>query len=161
MTTSTRNAAPDPQESLADYVRRVRTALGLSQKELAERAGIHLQSVGKIERGQTTRLKQQPKSGLAHALNIPVDYLDAVCRGVAVEAGATLKFCPHCWVPGTIPDAMWANMRAQYCYLCGSLLRDRCTGCEQPIESLRFRFCPHCGKPYKNAEPRVLEVPCN
>lgn len=68
----------------------------MSQKELAERAGIHLQSVGKIERGQTTRLKQLPKSGLAHALGIPVEYLDAMCKGGAVNAIATLKFCPNC-----------------------------------------------------------------
>ncbi|WP_242025006.1 MULTISPECIES: helix-turn-helix transcriptional regulator [Cyanophyceae] len=37
-------------------------SLGLSQKALAEKAGIHPQSVGKIERGQTTRLKQKLKA---------------------------------------------------------------------------------------------------
>lgn len=87
---------PNRDETLANYVRRVRISLGLSQKELAERAGVHLQSVGKIERGQSTRLKQVPKSGLAQALGVPVEYLDAICKGVAVEAIATLKFCPHC-----------------------------------------------------------------
>ncbi|MGB3311585.1 MAG: helix-turn-helix domain-containing protein [Nodosilinea sp.] len=74
------NLAPIPGETLAAYVQRVPMKLGLSQKELAEKAGIQPQSVGKIERGQTTRLKQKPKSSLVKALGIPVDYLDAVYR---------------------------------------------------------------------------------
>lgn len=139
---------PNPDETLASYVKRVRTGLGLSQKELAEKAGVHLQSVGKIERGQTTRLKQKPKSGLAYALGIPVEYLDAVCKGVAVEAIASLKFCPNCWQPGTPPDAMWTHPRSKYCFACGSSLCDRCTQCNEPIASLKFRFCPYCGQGY-------------
>lgn len=141
--------APIPEETLAGYVRRVRTNLGLSQKELAEKAGIHLQSVGKIERGQTTRLNQKPKSGLAYALSVPVEYLDAVCKGVAVEAIASLKFCPTCWVPGIPPDPMWTSTRSKYCFACGSGLCDRCSSCNEPLVSLKFRFCPYCGKTYK------------
>jgi DNA-binding XRE family transcriptional regulator len=143
------NLAPILEETLADYVRRIRTSLGFSQRELAERAGIHLQSVGKIERGQTTRLNQKPKNGLAYALGIPVEYLDAVCKGVAVETIATLKFCPHCWVPGSPADPMWTYPRAKYCCICGSQLRDRCGNCNEVVASLKFRFCPHCGKAYK------------
>ncbi|MBW4578247.1 MAG: zinc ribbon domain-containing protein [Tildeniella nuda ZEHNDER 1965/U140] len=141
--------APNPEETLANYVRRVRMSLGLSQKELAGRAGVHLQSVGKIERGQTTRLKQAPKSGLAYALGVPVEYLDAVCKGVAVEAIASLKFCPRCWVPGTPPDPMWTTTRSKYCFACSSALCDRCPDCHKPVESLKFRFCPYCGQSYK------------
>ena len=47
---------PQPQESLAEYVKRIRISLSLSQTELALKAGIHLQSLGKIERGMTTKL---------------------------------------------------------------------------------------------------------
>ncbi|MBD1918445.1 MULTISPECIES: helix-turn-helix domain-containing protein [Cyanophyceae] len=143
------NLAPTPGETLAAYVQRGRMSLGLSQKELAEKAGIHPQSVGKIERGQTTRLKQKPKSGLAHALGISVDYLDAVCQGRTVEEIAALKFCPQCWVPGTSPDPMWTTPRSKHCFACGSKLQDRCSGCREPIASLKFRFCPYCGKSYK------------
>ena len=147
------NLAPIPDETLAAYVRRVRTELSLSQKELAEKAGLHLQSVGKIERGQTTRLNQKPKSGLAYALGIPVEYLDAVCKGMAVEAIASLKFCPTCWVPGTPPDPMWTSIRSKCCFACGSALRDRCKSCNEPIISLKFRFCPYCGQAYKTTNP--------
>ncbi|MBN8560227.1 MAG: helix-turn-helix domain-containing protein [Leptolyngbya sp. UWPOB_LEPTO1] len=149
MSTSASELAPNPEESLADYVRRQRERLGLSQKELAERADIHLQSVGKIERGQTQRLKQQPKNGLAIALGIPTEYLDAVCRKVPVHAIAALKFCPSCWIPGTSPDPLWTEPRSKFCCLCGTQLRDRCAGCNSRLTSHQFRFCPHCGSSYK------------
>jgi DNA-binding XRE family transcriptional regulator len=146
---SGQDLAPASGESLAAYVRRVRASLGLSQKELAEKAGIHPQSVGKIERGQTTRLKQKPKMGLALALGIPEEYLEAVCIGKTVDGISTLKFCPQCWVPGTFPDVMWTNPRSKYCFACGTGLCDRCSNCHEPIASLKFRFCPYCGKSYK------------
>lgn len=150
MTTLNSELAPNPQESLADYVRRVRTSLSLSQKDLAKRADIHLQSVGKIERGQTTRLKQKAKTGLAHALGIPIEYLDAVYKGVTVDAIETLKFCPQCWTPGSLPDPIWTSVRAKYCYVCGTQLCDRCGNCRELIVSLKFRFCPYCGNSYKS-----------
>lgn len=156
MTTYNQTMAPNPQEPLANYVRRVRGSLGMSQKDLAERAGIHLQSVGKIERGQTTRLKQKAQSGLAYALGISIEYLDAVCKGVTVEAIATLKFCPQCWTPGSLPDPMWTSARAKFCYACGNQLCDRCTSCGETILSLKFKFCPHCGKPYKSTSAKDL-----
>jgi hypothetical protein len=124
--------------------------LGLSQKELAEKAGIHSQSVGKIERGQTTRLKQKPKNGLALALGVPEEYLEAAYKGKRVDAIATLKFCPQCWLPGTPPDPMWTSPRSKCCFACGTALCDRCSNCGESIASLKFRFCPYCGKSYKS-----------
>jgi DNA-binding XRE family transcriptional regulator len=147
---------PGFEETLANYVRRVRTSLSLSQKELAEKAGIHPQSIGKIERGQTTRLKQKPKQGLAIALSIPIEYLDAACKGIAMEAIVALKFCPHCWTPGNLPDSLWTYPRARYCFACGNELCDRCPSCNTLIESLKFRFCPYCGQSYKAASQRSL-----
>lgn len=46
MSINDNNKLPLPGETLAEYVRRMRTALGMSQAELAQRAGMHLQSVG-------------------------------------------------------------------------------------------------------------------
>jgi DNA-binding XRE family transcriptional regulator len=46
----------------------MRLALGFNQKELAAIAEIHLQSLGKIERGMTTKLSSHSKSRLASAL---------------------------------------------------------------------------------------------
>ncbi len=43
-------------------------------------AGIHLQSVGQLERGKTTKLNQKTKTGLARALSIPTEYLEPTVR---------------------------------------------------------------------------------
>lgn len=77
---------PKPQESLALYVKRIRTSLGISQTELALKAGIHLQSLGKIERAMTTKLNSKSQRGLAYALQIPSEYLDAAVRGTPIGA---------------------------------------------------------------------------
>jgi len=84
------------------------------------------------------------------ALASPAEYLDAVCKGVSVTEVGVLKFCPQCWTPGSVPDAMWTDQRSQYCFACGRQLRDRCSSCNEPIQSLKFRFCPYCGVAYKS-----------
>ena len=142
---------PHPQESLADYLQRVRTHLGLSQREVATRAGIHLQSVGKLERGITSKLNRKTQSGLAYALQIPVEYLQAVERGEETVPLPSIKFCPHCWIPGTPPESGWTDSRAKYCFLCGTALRHQCNQCHEPIISLKHRFCPYCGTAYKSS----------
>lgn len=140
--------APNPGESLAEYVRRLRLGQGLNQKELAAKADVHLQSIGKIERGKTTKLNQKTKNGLACALGVPAEYFEAACRGIAIEAASRLKFCPTCWVPGTIPDPLWMPLRAKYCFACAAELRSCCSQCNEPILSLKHRFCPYCGQAY-------------
>jgi hypothetical protein len=118
--------------------------------ELAAIAEIHLQSLEKIERGMTTKLSSHSKSGLASALQVPMEYLDAVCRGTSVVAVSKLKFCAPCWTPGTPPDPLWMEVRAKHCFLCGSKLRDSCNHCHETITSLKHRFCPFRGTPYKS-----------
>jgi len=43
---------PSPKQILADNVRRLRTAAGLSQEALADRAGLHRTYISSIERAQ-------------------------------------------------------------------------------------------------------------
>ncbi len=43
---------PDPKELFAFNLRRLRVAVGLSQEELASRAGLHRTYISSIERGQ-------------------------------------------------------------------------------------------------------------
>ncbi|MEA5599009.1 helix-turn-helix transcriptional regulator, partial [Rivularia sp. UHCC 0363] len=66
---------PLPQETVGDYIKRLRVELKMSQNQLANAAGIHLHSLGKIERGITTRLSHKTRRGLARALSIPSEYL--------------------------------------------------------------------------------------
>lgn len=143
---------PNPDETLAEYVWRLRTALGMSQAELAQKAGMHLQSIGKIEAGKTTRLNSKSSAGLSRALQVLEEYLDAVCKGVPVTAVQQLKICPQCWTPGTEAEAMWLNPRSKYCFACGTQLCDRCSSCNEPITSIKFRFCPYCGNAYKSCQ---------
>ena len=50
---------------------------------------------------------------------------------------------------GTTPDQMWTDLRSKYCFACGTGLRNRCISCNEPIMSLKFKFCPYCGANYK------------
>ena len=148
MSTLNAHQLPKAQESLAEYVSRQRKALGVSRQVLAQQAGIHHHSLGKIERGQTQTLNRRTLSGLSLALQVPMEYLEAVARGQAGALGPSLKFCPQCWQAGTPPDPIWTDARSRYCFMCGSRLQDACGACGEPLHSLTFRFCPHCGHPY-------------
>ncbi|WP_026734968.1 double zinc ribbon domain-containing protein [Fischerella sp. PCC 9605] len=143
--------APTLQESLADYVKRIRMDLQMSQLELAAASGIHPHSLGKIERGKTTRLNRKTLQGLAMALSIPQEYLEAICKGEEVKVIVAVKFCPQCWTPGTGADPMWTDVRAKYCFMCGTPLRSHCANCGELVASLKYRFCPFCGFAYKNS----------
>ncbi len=140
---------PRPGESVANYLQRIRRLLGLSQKQVAAKAQIHVQSLGKIERGRVNTIHDKTLNGLAYALQIPVEHLDSLQRGVAVSDSGAFRFCPHCWTPGTVPEPLWMHQRARFCFECGSPLQERCNACQEPISSLRHRFCPLCGMPYK------------
>lgn len=140
---------PTAAEGLANYIQRLRRQLGLTQKELSEKAGTHIQTIRKIEGGNTSRLNQKAKDGLATALAIPAEYLDAAVKKVVPETVTILKFCPKCWTPGTTLDKMWTDLRSKYCFSCGTSLRNRCADCNEPILSLKFKFCPYCGANYK------------
>jgi Double zinc ribbon len=96
------------------------------------------------------KLSHKTLSGLALALSVPVEYLQAVVRGEEVVAMPAIKFCPQCWNPRGAADPMWGNVRAKFCYLCGTPLRASCRNCGEMVVSLRYKFCPLCGKPYKD-----------
>ena len=64
----------EPEETFAANLRRLRTAKGLSQEELAGRAGLHASEVSRLERGV-----REPRLGtiarLARGLGVPADKL--------------------------------------------------------------------------------------
>ena len=59
----------DPQPGLACAVRQLRTARGLSQEELAHRAGVHLTWIGRLESGATNPTWAITKR-VAHGLGV-------------------------------------------------------------------------------------------
>ena len=139
---------PKPEETVGEYLRRLRESANISQQDLAEAAGIHLQSLGKLERGLTKRLNSKTKKGLAIALDIPEEYLEAVLNGTSVEGIQKKQFCPRCWKGGTTPDPVWTLSRAKYCLICGNVLLNSCQKCQEPLMSFKHKFCPNCGTPY-------------
>ena len=148
MRLSEQDKPPKTHETLADYIHRLRKQLGLSQQQVALKAGIHPQSLGKLERGKTSRLNRKTQRGLAYALQIPGEYLDAVVRGEILPTAQTLKFCPRCWKAGIPPEPEWLNPRAHFCFECGASLTEHCPKCDAAITSLKHRFCPFCGTCY-------------
>jgi transcriptional regulator with XRE-family HTH domain len=56
-------------------IRERRTALGLSQEEVARRADISLNAMAKLETGFTTDPRYSTLSAIAHALGMSVDEL--------------------------------------------------------------------------------------
>lgn len=141
--------APQAGETLAIYIKRLRSGARMSQQQLATAAGLHLQSLGKLERSKTNRLNHKTKTGLAQALSIPTEYLDAAILGKPVSRAESLKFCPKCWTPGTELDSVWTLHRAKYCLNCGTHLRHQCRSCGETFASFKHKFCPHCGTSYK------------
>jgi len=85
------------------------------------------------------------------ALSIPQEYLQAICLGEEVKVIVAVKFCPQCWTPGTGADPMWTDVRAKYCFMCGTPLRSPKCQLWYLSSSLKYRFCPFCGFAYKNS----------
>ena len=146
---------PKDGETLDVYVKRCRLALKLTQSAMARKININTQSLGKIESGKTQKLNRKTRLGLAEILNVSETCIDSICRGVAITSEESPKICPKCWSPGHSLEAMWLDKRANYCFLCGSALIDRCMQCEQPIPSLKFRFCGYCGHPYNQQQEKT------
>lgn len=78
-----------PVDVVADYVRRRREQIGLTQDQLAQRAGISVQTIKFLETG---RLQNPPKlsnlTKMAHALRVPPDVLVTLATGAPEEPEA-------------------------------------------------------------------------
>jgi transcriptional regulator with XRE-family HTH domain len=70
--TATRASAPAPAEPIGQRVRRLRVDRSLTQRQLAEQAGVSVEAVHTIERG-----RKYPRRSTVHLL--------AVALGVAVD----------------------------------------------------------------------------
>lgn len=72
----------------------MRTGLSVSQAELAQRVGIHLQSVGKMESGKTNRLNSKSLAGLPLSIADPTRvFRGSMSRSVS-DSSAAIKNLP-------------------------------------------------------------------
>ena len=69
-------SAPTPKEIFAFNLRRLRTAAGLSQEELADRAGLHRTYISSIERGQR---------------NISLENIFVIANALGAQSGELLE----------------------------------------------------------------------
>ena len=80
-----------PATALPDNVARLRKARNLSQEELAEVAGVGVDTVGRVERGERHTVRPQTLARLARALGVEPAVLLGSAHGVATtddHAGA-------------------------------------------------------------------------
>ncbi len=65
-----------PRKQLGNNIKQLRTSLGLSQEQLAEKAGLHRTYVGAVERGER---------------NVSLDNIIAISRALGISASTLLK----------------------------------------------------------------------
>lgn len=65
-----------PRKQLGNNIKQLRTSLGLSQEQLAEKAGLHRTYVGAVERGER---------------NVSLDNILAISRALGVSVSTLLK----------------------------------------------------------------------
>jgi transcriptional regulator with XRE-family HTH domain len=61
--------------NIGNRIRVARKAAGLTQEEVAQRAGVRLNAVNRLERGESRDPHYSTLVGIARALNVPVEYL--------------------------------------------------------------------------------------
>ena len=69
-------SARSPKEIFAFHLRRLRTSAGLSQEELADRAGLHRTYISSIERGQR---------------NVSLENIFVLAKALGAQPGELLK----------------------------------------------------------------------
>lgn len=62
-------------ETLGERIKRIRKSINLTQKELAEKAGITQSALVAIEKGKTKNIFLEVAKGIARSLNVSFDYL--------------------------------------------------------------------------------------
>ena len=114
----------DPGEGFGARLRRLREAAGLTQEQLAERAGLSAKAVSALERGERRRPYPHTLEALARALALPDDERAALARAVAEPARAPLPPLP-------VPPTRLVGREREV-----AALVDRLTGAESRLVTL-------------------------
>ena len=85
------DAEPADWKAVGDAVYRRRVELGMErQQDLAERAGVHLNTIGRIERGVPSTRKNPTWPKIEAALQWPVGYIGKLAGGEVDDSPDTL-----------------------------------------------------------------------
>ena len=77
--------SPDLRRRLGNRIRATRDELGLSQQELADRAGVGVNTIIRMERGELAQKRSTTWAKIETALNWPGGYFDDYLAGDVSE----------------------------------------------------------------------------
>ncbi|HEU0101213.1 MAG TPA: helix-turn-helix domain-containing protein [Mycobacteriales bacterium] len=105
------NDADPPDEDFGARLRALREAAGLTQEELAERAGLTSYAVSALERGRRRRPYPHTVRALAQALGLQEQQRAELLRAVPPRGGATAPAGPAGALPAGLPALPVATTR--------------------------------------------------
>ena len=143
-------------QDLSDAVKKRREELGLTQAEVANRAGIGQPYISKIERGIIKSPSSSTIEALAKALEMDVDTLWWTMS--AEPDDGEVGYCPKFECPGSnyyedIDPLSWEPYktsledeegRIAFCVHCGTSLLAECQNCGRKMRRF-YHYCPGCG----------------
>lgn len=151
--------------ALHELIREQRRAAGLSQQDLANRAGIKQSALSTYERHgpEAQALSRENIAEVAEILAVPLPDSEDLPRSSRRFA---LHFCPEPDCPGVISYALGPGRtgyrprfvraptdRPLYCTDCGEICERACAECGADISSAwHGAFCPSCGTAYIDGE---------
>lgn len=160
-----RETTSPPVAPLQVRFREKRLAAGLSQQELADRAGVRQSAISSFERRgyEAQALSADNIRQIADVLGVVVDEAPVAARPHA--ARLALFFCPNSDCPSALAYPVGSRtlyrprfIRAEaeqrlYCPDCGEICESRCPGCRSAVsERLRGSACAECGTAYIEGE---------
>lgn len=147
--------------------KRVREAKGISQRDLAEAAGLSQSYISKLENSPKDGGSLADLGRIASALDVPlVELLEgtSLANWVGPQGDEFLAFCPNpfCktnkyfwnhdsghasvrWESAATYDAVCFE-ETNFCGDCGRRLVKQCPSCKASLANAGERFCRRCGK---------------
>lgn len=143
--------------TLQEAMLAARRAAGMTQSELARKAGCQQSAISMFESGRQDCLSQEKIRAIARILGVDLAKLPA---SPAATAPGVLKYCPDALCPSNIPYVVGRRLchlptlvvapagAATRCRHCGEILEHECPGpdCGMPVSP--GAFCEACGTPY-------------
>jgi transcriptional regulator with XRE-family HTH domain len=150
-------------EALGEEVRRRRDQLRLTQEEIAERGGLSVGTIRKIETGRAGQLHPRTRHGLERALKWETGSVDAVLEGRppsaseddAEAAGAdTTLFASHERFVETYRT--WIRLRADVASPEREAFDETIAQTSRGMEEVLIRMLPKLGEADRSAAIRIL-----
>ncbi len=151
-----------------EKMRMVRRMRGMTQMELARKAGCKQSAISMYEAGHTDALSRKNINEIADILGISDLPDDKIADFMSAETKLRcLKYCPVDDCPSNIPyiaggelhfkPTMVSAFRGEtvYCQYCGEVLQESCPNEECGALAVEGGFCRYCGDSYVTVTQRM------